>query len=156
MNVDRTAVVEGPAVVYDGEDAHMVAMAIALMIVVPQQVAAVVPLVDNILSLEEKTAHRRPILQWLQSVCCSGMWDSRPPCVTLKLIVSSVIYQDRPALSTESQSPFRNQRLFSYALFRYPRWAIRFCARRRSTGSLIFAQFSPSTGVLITKIIDLA
>lgn len=37
---------------------------------------------------------------------------------------------------------------FSYLLFRYPRWAIRFCARRRSTGSVIFAQFSPSTGVL--------
>lgn len=65
MNVDRTAVVGGPAVVYDGEDAHMVAMAIALMIVVPQQVAAVVPLVEKILSLEEKTAHRRLIWQWL-------------------------------------------------------------------------------------------
>lgn len=65
MNVDRTAVVGGPAVVYDGKDAHMVAMAIALTIVVPQQVAAVVPLVEKILSLEEKTAHRRAVWQWL-------------------------------------------------------------------------------------------
>jgi hypothetical protein len=61
MNVDRMAVVGGPAVVYDGGDAHMVAMAIALMNVVPQQAAAVVPRVEKILSLEEQTAHRRPI-----------------------------------------------------------------------------------------------
>lgn len=59
MNVDRTAVVGGPAVVYDGEDAHVVAMAIALMNVVLQQAVAVVPRVEKILSLEEKTAYRR-------------------------------------------------------------------------------------------------
>lgn len=52
-------------VVYDGEDAHMVGMAIALTNVIPQQAAAVVLRAEQILSLEEKTAYWRPIWQWL-------------------------------------------------------------------------------------------
>lgn len=41
-----------------------------------------------------------------------------------------------------------SRQLTVHLRFRYPLWATRFWARRRSTGSLILAQFSPSTGAL--------